>query len=151
MLLAQKDWPNTWYVVYSTVTRVESAEERQERLARRLVFNGATWPTTIPCTVTGDDDVTVSDTSKLFSHTSLQESTATVYTCKLQCYSYEAECTCRCVHDVIKRIVKCMASLTFYRLHIAKSTLLCTLDIAKMKYSLNITPFCSQLIPGICM
>ena len=33
---------NTWYVVYSMATRVESAEERQERLARRLVFNGKT-------------------------------------------------------------------------------------------------------------
>ena len=122
MLLAQKDWPNKWHVVYSMATRVESAEERQERLARRLVFNGETWPTIIPCTVTGEDDVTVSDTSKLFSHTSLQEGTATVYKCKLQCYSHEAECTCQCVHDVIKRISKCMASLTFYRLHIAKST-----------------------------
>ena len=111
MLLAQKDWPNTWHVVYSMAIRVESAEERQERLARRLVFNGETWSTTIPCTVTGEDDATASDTSKLFSNTSLQEGTA-----------HEAECTCRCVHDVIKRIAKCMASLTFYRLHIAKST-----------------------------
>ena len=122
MLLARKAWRNTWHVVYSMATTVESAEERQERLARRLVFNGETWPTTIPCTVTGEDNVKASDTSKLFSHTSLQEGIATVYTCKLQCYSHKADCTCQCVHDVIKHIAKCMASITFYRLHIAKST-----------------------------
>ena len=30
-----------------------------------LVFNGKTWPTTKPCTVTGEDDITASDTTKL--------------------------------------------------------------------------------------
>ena len=30
-----------------------------------LVFNSITWPTTMSCTVTGEDDITVSDTTKL--------------------------------------------------------------------------------------
>ena len=30
-----------------------------------LVFNGESWPTTIPCMVTGEDDFTASDMPKL--------------------------------------------------------------------------------------
>ena len=35
MLLARKDWPSMWHIVHSMANRVESAEERQETLARR--------------------------------------------------------------------------------------------------------------------
>ena len=62
----------------------ETEEQRQVRLERRreydrrsvkepskyltpllvlLVFNGETWPTTTPCTVTGADDALVPDTA----------------------------------------------------------------------------------------
>ena len=67
-----------WHIVYSMVNRVESAEETRKvgknegtllkyftPLLDLLVFNGKTWPTTIPCMVTGEDNVTASDTSKL--------------------------------------------------------------------------------------
>ena len=104
-LLAWKDWPSTQHILYSIVNRVESEDERQDRLARRRkhywstshhywtcwFLNSETWPTTIPCMVTGEDDVTASDTSKLSAilhyritvHLAVQWQCS--YTCKLQC------------------------------------------------------------------
>ena len=153
-LLAWKDWPSTWHIVYTEFKVWKRDKKGWQKGGNSIEVLHTTiglagfqrWNLANHHTLHGHRRRRHHSVRyiKTFSLTSLQDNgTVTVYMRKLQYYSREAECTCRCMLDVIKRIAKYMASLlsaiclTFYRLH-----------IARMKYSLNITP---QLIPGICM